>query len=125
LQSQSPKVEPAGLAAQAEPWHPNFRPSDRKADGTMDINTIAKIFLAAMFSPPGIANFVVSTVLKKRLHATAAAFIASAALVFMNSKGLATIPRGQYVTVIICTVIAMMIVAHVAFTIGEKVIRKK
>nr|WP_321525184.1 hypothetical protein [uncultured Cohaesibacter sp.] len=91
----------------------------------MDIDTLAKIFISAMFSPPGIANFVVSTVLKKRLHATAAAFIASAALVFMNGKGLATLPLGQYVTVIICTVITMMVVAHVAFTIGEKVIRKK
>nr|WP_321456491.1 hypothetical protein [uncultured Cohaesibacter sp.] len=91
----------------------------------MDFETISKIFVAAMFSPPGIANFVISTLLKKRLHATAAALIASAALVFMNSKILSQIQVGKYAVLVICTVIAMMIVAHVAFTVGEKIIRKK
>ena len=91
----------------------------------MDPNTLFKVFLTAMFSPPGIANFVISTLLKKRLHATGAALIASAAMIFMNNKLLSQIAISQYVMIVITTVLAMMLVAHLAFTLGEKVIRKK
>ena len=91
----------------------------------MDFETIYKIFITAMFSPPGIANFVISTLLKKRLHATAAALIASAAIIFMDNKLLSQIPISQYVIIAVCTVAAMMLVAHLAFTLGAKVIRQK
>ncbi|WP_320141684.1 hypothetical protein [uncultured Cohaesibacter sp.] len=91
----------------------------------MDFETIYKIFITAMFSPPGIANFVISTLLKKRLHATAAALIASAAIIFMDNKLLSQIPISQYVVIAVCTVAAMMLVAHLAFTLGAKVIRQK
>nr|WP_319513352.1 hypothetical protein [uncultured Cohaesibacter sp.] len=91
----------------------------------MDIDTIFRIFITAMFSPPGIANFVISTLLKKRLHATAAAMIASAAMIFMNNKLLSQIPVSQYVIIVVSTVAAMMLVAHLAFTLGEKIRRKK
>nr|WP_321482625.1 hypothetical protein [uncultured Cohaesibacter sp.] len=91
----------------------------------MDFETIYKIFITAMFSPPGIANFVISTLLKKRLHATAAALIASAAIIFMDNKLLSQIPISLYVVIAVCTVAAMMLVAHLAFTLGAKVIRQK
>nr|WP_321454351.1 hypothetical protein [uncultured Cohaesibacter sp.] len=91
----------------------------------MDFDTISKLFITAMFSPPGIANFVISTLLRKRLHATAAALIASAAMIFMNNRILSQIALSHYIVVVVSTVIAMMIVAHLAFTLGEKIIRKK
>ncbi|WP_316859913.1 hypothetical protein [uncultured Cohaesibacter sp.] len=91
----------------------------------MDVDTLIKIFVTAMFSPPGIANFVISTLLKKRIHATAAAFVAAAAMIFMNNKVLSQIGLGQYAVIVILTVIAMMIAAHLGFTIGTKVIRAK
>ena len=41
----------------------------------MPIEALLKLMLAAMFSPPGVAAFIIATIMKKRLHATAAALL--------------------------------------------------
>ena len=91
----------------------------------MDLASIFKFLLAVMFSPPGIANFILSTILKKRLHATVAAVLAASAFFFLNQKAFSQMAVADYSIWAILAVVAMMITSHLAFTIGEKVIRKK
>ena len=91
----------------------------------MDSATILKFLVAVMFSPPGIANFIICTLLKKRLHASVAAFIAASAFMFLNKLVLSQQAVGDYTISVVLAVLAMMITSHLAFTIGEKVIRAK
>ena len=90
----------------------------------MDFNTLIQFIIAVMFSPPGIANFIISTLLKKRLHASIAAVIAASAFMFINKAAFMPQPVGDYTLSAIMAVIAMLIASHLGFTIGEKVIRK-
>lgn len=89
----------------------------------MPIEALLKLMLAAMFSPPGVAAFIIATIMKKRLHATAAALLAASAFVFMNEAIFRALPTGNYILGLIFLVIGMMISCHIGFTIGEKVIR--
>jgi uncharacterized membrane protein len=90
----------------------------------MDLTIIAKVAVAAMFSPPGIANFIISTILKKRWQASLAAILAASAFMFINGKALAQQSTADYTIGVIGSVIGMMIASHLAFTIGEKIIRR-
>ena len=90
----------------------------------MDLTAISNFIIAAMFSPPGIANFVISTILKKRLHASIAAIIAASAFMFLNQGIFSQQTAGGYSLSVILAVVAMMITSHLAFTLGEKIIRK-
>ena len=90
----------------------------------MTLEAIVQFLLAAMFSPPGIANFIISTLLKKRLHASVAALIAASAFIFLNQGVFSQQTAMNYTLSVILAVMAMMIASHLGFTIGEKVIRK-
>lgn len=90
----------------------------------MDFGAIFKLLLAVMFSPPGIANFVISTILKKRWQASIVAVVAASAFMFLNGSAFAGRNSANYSVAVIASVVGMMITAHLAFTIGEKIIRK-
>lgn len=90
----------------------------------MGIVAIFKFILAAMFSPPGIANFVVCMFLKQRWQATVAAIIASGAYLFFTSAVLSKLDPANFTIAVVASVVGMMVASHVSFTIGEKLIRK-
>ena len=89
----------------------------------MEVSNLSHLVLAVMFSPPGIANFIICTLLKKRVQASVAAVIAASAFMFLNQAALSQQPLGDYTISAILAVIAMMIASHLGFTVGEKVIR--
>ncbi|SNY94199.1 hypothetical protein SAMN04515647_4524 [Cohaesibacter sp. ES.047] len=91
----------------------------------MDFDTLSRLFLAAMFSPPGIANFIISTILKKRWQASVAALLAASAVMFVNKAAFVEKSASFYTISVVCVVVAMMITSHLGFTIGAKVIRKE
>ena len=91
----------------------------------MDAAAFFSFILAAMFSPPGIANFVICTILRQRLHASIAAVIAASGFMFLNQSLFAKQAVTTYSLMAILAVVAMMITSHLAFTIGEKTIRAK
>lgn len=90
----------------------------------MDLGAIFKLLLAVMFSPPGIATFVISTILKKRWQASIVAVVAASAFMFLNGSAFAQQSSANYTVAVIASVVGMMIAAHLAFTIGAKIIRK-
>ncbi|PLW78736.1 hypothetical protein C0081_00355 [Cohaesibacter celericrescens] len=89
----------------------------------MDLAALLKFLLLIMFSPPGIANFIICTLLKKRIYASIAAVIAASAFMFFNQAVFGQQAGSAYTVSSIIAVLAMLITSHVAFTIGEKVIR--
>ncbi|WP_319533532.1 hypothetical protein [uncultured Cohaesibacter sp.] len=90
----------------------------------MDFETILRFIIAAMFSPPGIANFIICTILKKRWQASIAAFLAASAIMFMNSGIFSQQSAGLYTLSVVLAVLAMMVSSHLGFTIGAKIVRK-
>lgn len=91
----------------------------------MDAAAFFSFILAVMFSPPGIANFVICTILRQRRHASIAAVIAASGFMFLNQGLFAKQAVTTYSLMAILAVVAMMITSHLAFTIGEKTIRAK
>ena len=91
----------------------------------MDLATLAKFLTAVMFSPPGIANFIICTLLKKRLYASIAAVIAASAFMYFNQAVFGRQVVSDYTVSAIIAVLAMLITSHVAYTIGDKIIRGK
>lgn len=91
----------------------------------MDFLALAQFILAAMFSLPGLVTFIVSTILKQRWQASIVAVVAASAFMALNSASFSGQGSGTYTIGVVASVIAMMIAAHLAFTIGEKIIRKK
>ena len=89
----------------------------------MDFAAIPSFIAAVMFSPPGIANFVICTILRKRLHASIAAVVAASGFMFLNQAVLSQQALGTYSIMAVLAVLAMMATSHLAFTIGEKTIR--
>ena len=90
----------------------------------MDLGTLLQLLIAVMFSPPGIAVFIISTILKIRWHASIAAVIGASAFMFMNGAVFSQQTSANYTVVVVASVVGMMIAAHLAFTLGEKIIRK-
>jgi len=91
----------------------------------MDAAAYFSFILTVMFSPPGIANFVICTILRNRLHASIAAVVAASGFMFLNQAWFAKQAVSSYSLMAILAVVAMMITSHLAFTIGEKTIRAK
>ncbi|WP_157967626.1 hypothetical protein [Cohaesibacter intestini] len=91
----------------------------------MDAAAYFSFILTVMFSPPGIANFVICTILRNRLHASIAAVVAASGFMFLNQAWFAKQAVSHYSLMAILAVVAMMITSHLAFTIGEKILRAK
>ncbi|MCT4656537.1 MAG: hypothetical protein N4A65_12070 [Cohaesibacter sp.] len=82
----------------------------------MDIAALLTIIFVVLFSPLGIAAFISGMLIKQRWHATLSAVI-FATIAFISTPNITALPVDRFTIVIIGTVAAMMIAAHLSFTI--------
>ena len=91
----------------------------------MDLSALVQFILAAMFSLPGLVTFIVSTILKQRWQASIVAVVAASAFMALNSTAFDGQSSATYSIAVVASVVSMMAAAHIAFTIGENILRKK